>query len=243
LFDDEDVIYKRVNYLKDRHWIDKQTKDITFSLILFNGQDEPLACEALLKFEFSRGLIPFLYCAVFIAQLTFHICSLLISLAGSVKPTMQVETVTLSPYFSQREFKLVLEILFIGLLVFLFSTELHEIRARLGLENAFAMGAGGSEKVAIMTLGQAIVEHFWSGHEPIGNVVDMVTIGLGVSICGTWLQVVFAMATAEAALVNLHRPTGDVAYDDTDHDVWSEYHHNVAHAEHLIAAVINRMVI
>ena len=111
------------------------------------------------------------------------------------------------------------------------------------MQNAFATGASGSEKVAITTLGQAIVEHFWSGHEPIGNVVDMVTIGFGVSICGTWLQVVFAMATAEDALVNLHRPTGDVAYDDTDHDVWSEYHHDVTHAEHLIAAVINRMVI
>jgi hypothetical protein len=155
---------------------------------------------------------------------------------------MQVETVTLSPYFSQREFKLLLEILFIGVLAFLFSTELQEIRARQGPQNAFATGASVSEKVAITTLGQAIIEHFWSGHEPMGNVLDMVTVGLGVSICGTWLQVTFAMATAEDALVNLHRPTGDVAYDDTDHDVWSEYHHDVAHAEHLIAAVINRMV-
>jgi hypothetical protein len=59
LFDTEDVIYKRVNYLKDRHWIDKQTKDVTFSILLYNGQDEPLVCEALLTFEFSRGNIPF----------------------------------------------------------------------------------------------------------------------------------------------------------------------------------------
>jgi hypothetical protein len=56
LFDDEEVIFKRISYLKDRHWIDKQTKDVTFSLVLFNGQEEPFVCEALLKFSFSRGI-------------------------------------------------------------------------------------------------------------------------------------------------------------------------------------------
>lgn len=55
MFDEKEVINKRVDYLKDRHWIDKQTKDVTFSLLFYNGQDEPLVCEALLKFDFSRG--------------------------------------------------------------------------------------------------------------------------------------------------------------------------------------------
>jgi len=62
LFDEEEIIYKRIDYLKDRHWIDKQTKDITFSLIVFNSQYEPFVVEALLKFDFSRGafMFPFL---------------------------------------------------------------------------------------------------------------------------------------------------------------------------------------
>jgi hypothetical protein len=55
LFDTKEVIKKRIDYLKDRHWIDKQTTDVTFSLLFYNGQGEPLVCEALLKFLFSRG--------------------------------------------------------------------------------------------------------------------------------------------------------------------------------------------
>jgi len=55
LFDEEDVITKRIDYLKDRHWIDKQTRDVTFALLVYNGQEEPLVAEALLKFDFSRG--------------------------------------------------------------------------------------------------------------------------------------------------------------------------------------------
>ena len=55
MFDEEDVIKKRIDYLKDRHWIDKQTKDVTFALLVYNGQEEPLVAEALLKFDFSRG--------------------------------------------------------------------------------------------------------------------------------------------------------------------------------------------
>ena len=56
LFDEKEVINKRVDYLKDRHWIDKQTMDVTFSLLFYNGQVEPLVCEALLTFDFSRGM-------------------------------------------------------------------------------------------------------------------------------------------------------------------------------------------
>ena len=55
LFDEEEVIRQRVNYLKDRHWIDKQTKEVTFSILILNGQYEPLVCESLLTFDFSRG--------------------------------------------------------------------------------------------------------------------------------------------------------------------------------------------
>ena len=55
LFDEEDVIHKRVDYLKDRHWIDKQTKEVSFSIFVLNAQEEPLVAETKLSFEFTRG--------------------------------------------------------------------------------------------------------------------------------------------------------------------------------------------
>jgi hypothetical protein len=105
-----------------------------------------------------------------------------------------------------------------------------------------ALWTGGGKKAA-PTWGQAIIEHYWSGDQPVGNLVDMATIGLGISIGCNWLLVTFAMTTAQNAFLNLHRPTGIVTYDDTDHDVWSEYHHDVKNTELLIADVINRMVL
>jgi len=89
---------------------------------------------------------------------------------------------------------------------------------------------------------QAFIEHYYSGDEPLSNIVDLATIVLGFWLCYTWIQVTISMTAAEYALKHLHRPEGDVAYDDTDHDVWSVYHHEVIHAEHKIEAVIYGMV-
>ena len=55
LFDEETVIQQRLAYLKDRHWIDEQTKEITFTFFVLNAQEEPLVSEAKLSFYFNRG--------------------------------------------------------------------------------------------------------------------------------------------------------------------------------------------
>jgi len=56
LLDDDEVINKRLHFLKDRHWLDKQTKKVTFELLVLNGQHDPLICEIKLNCLFTRGL-------------------------------------------------------------------------------------------------------------------------------------------------------------------------------------------
>jgi len=158
--------------------------------------------------------------------------------AGSVKPSIKVETVTISPYFAKQAFKLTLEVLFIGVLVYLLHTECHEIYVRkMELTNSAEWAESH-----LSTWYHAVIEHFWSGHEPLGNAVDVTAIGIGIALCVIWLQVVFAMADVEHSLKHLHRPEGDVAYDDTDHDVWSVYHHEVAYTETKIINLLSMMV-
>jgi hypothetical protein len=158
-----------------------------------------------------------------------------------VNPEIRIETVTISPYFAMQAVKLCLEALFVVILAYLLFTEFKEIRARKVQKKALFLWAGGSKSMS-PTWRHAIVEHFWSGDDPMSNVVDFSTIVLGTWICCTWIQVTIAMAVAENALKHLHRPEGDVAYDDTDHDIWSVYHHEVIYAEHAIEIVIEGMV-
>jgi len=158
-----------------------------------------------------------------------------------VTPEVHIETVTISPYFALQAVKLFLEGLFVGILLHLLYTEFNEIRGRRIQKKALLIWAGAGKNMT-PTWAQAIIEHYYSGDEPLSNIVDAVTVGLGIWITCTWIQVTIAMSAAEYSLKHLHRPEGDVAYDDTDHDIWSVYHHEVIHAEHNVEAVIYGMV-
>ena len=167
----------------------------------------------------------------------------LFDLVGIVEPKMMVETVPINPYFADMAFKVVLEIMFVGILVHLFRNEVLEIRSRMLRRRTlhmWARGKGGSKTRSFLF--EALIEHFWSGEEPVSNLIDAVTIGLGIEIVVLWFYLVKQMGAAEDALKNLHRPEGMVAYDDTDHDVWSEYHYDVTHVENLIMEVVQSMV-
>jgi len=161
--------------------------------------------------------------------------------AGNVIPEVHIETVTISPYFTMQALKLCLEVLFVGILLHLLYGEFQEIRGRKNHRKALLLWTGGGKNM-MPSWFQAFIEHYYSGDEPLSNIVDLATIVLGFWLCYTWIQVTISMTAAEYALKHLHRPEGDVAYDDTDHDVWSVYHHEVIHAEHKIEAVIYGMV-
>jgi hypothetical protein len=55
LIDDEHKIWKRERYLKDRHWIDRQTKSLTIEILVYNSQEQPLISRILATFQFNRG--------------------------------------------------------------------------------------------------------------------------------------------------------------------------------------------
>jgi hypothetical protein len=56
------VTRKRLRYLEERNWLDKQTEEVTFTIVVVNNQLEPLACETKFTFRFNRGIG---LCAIF----------------------------------------------------------------------------------------------------------------------------------------------------------------------------------
>jgi len=55
LFDDESTIWTRLDYLQERHWIDRNTKIVSAELLVYNGQVEPLISKSVISFDFTRG--------------------------------------------------------------------------------------------------------------------------------------------------------------------------------------------
>ena len=148
---------------------------------------------------------------------------------GSIQPSINIETVPISPYFSHLELKITLEVLFVGILVHFLVTKFKQIRA-------------SQARCKNSSWRKAVTENLLRGNKAAGNIVDVFVIGLGFWICFVWFRVVREMEAAEDGLADLRRPGGVVEYDDTDHDKWSDYHHDVAHVEHLVAEVLHSMV-
>jgi hypothetical protein len=57
LLSNDKIIEKRVNYMKDRHWLDRQTKYVNIEYLVYNGQVEPLICKVVITFDFTRGIV------------------------------------------------------------------------------------------------------------------------------------------------------------------------------------------
>jgi len=92
LMEPYDVIKKRVEYLEDRHWIDKQTRKVTIELLVQNHQYEPLVSLVLFRFYFDR--------------------------AGYVQEEDMIETVPAHPYSSGGVLKIVLSACYVSLNLF-----------------------------------------------------------------------------------------------------------------------------
>eukprot|EP00928_Gymnodinium_smaydae_P079988 TRINITY_DN6379_c0_g1_i2.p1 TRINITY_DN6379_c0_g1~~TRINITY_DN6379_c0_g1_i2.p1 ORF type:complete len:632 (-),score=59.24 TRINITY_DN6379_c0_g1_i2:230-2125(-) len=87
-------IKRRLEYLADRHWIDKQTKTITIEILTTNQQYEPLISLAIFKFMFDR--------------------------TGYIDRELHVETVPGDPYASNTELKILTEVTYV-LFTFMFN--------------------------------------------------------------------------------------------------------------------------
>lgn len=46
MLDEKEVVDKRIAYLEDRHWIDRQTESVIVKILFYNGQLKPLLTEA-----------------------------------------------------------------------------------------------------------------------------------------------------------------------------------------------------
>mmetsp|Transcript_28856 Transcript_28856/g.48749 ORF Transcript_28856/g.48749 Transcript_28856/m.48749 type:complete len:683 (+) Transcript_28856:288-2336(+) len=215
LLDDDEVINKRLSYLKDRHWLDKQTKKVTFELLVLNGQHDPLICNAKLTLLFNR--------------------------VGLVEPVMSIETVPLSPYHSTRILKWVLEFIFVAYLCHTMFDIFKRVRAHKSERETSSAPHFETMRKSWKT---SVYGLFAScNKEPLSNTIDLATVSIGVAICILWANLVFAMNEAETSLKKLHRPEGEVAHDDNDADVWSLYHHDIVHIEHLVEEIIHNMVL
>jgi hypothetical protein len=163
-----------------------------------------------------------------------------------VEPIVSSETIPVNPYFVNTIFKFAMEFLFMVIVVKLAYKEYKEIRARksrLKVLIIWSKGHGNSKAQSIKNLWvMAIHEHFISGDEPISNLIDLLQFGFSLSLCIVWLLFVRDALNAESALIDLHRPSGIVNYDDNSLDDWSIYHRAVDHVENLVRTAINRMV-
>ena len=158
---------------------------------------------------------------------------------GYVTPVYEIHTIPLDAYHSNKWFKVTLEVLFIGGLLYLFVAEVREIRGRRARRKAVALWTG---KQVDMTWAQATWEHY-TGEDALGNFVDVGFMAVGFTLCLFWGMVVGEIEVLANTLSELHRPDSVVTYDDTDHDEWSEYHHEIGHIEELAEHAMDVMVI
>ena len=158
---------------------------------------------------------------------------------GYVTPVYEIHTIPLDAYHSNKWFKVTLEVLFIGGLLYLFVAEVREIRGRRARRKAVALWTG---KQVDMTWAQATWEHY-TGEDALGNFVDVGFMAVGFTLCLFWGVVVGEIEVLANTLSELHRPDSVVTYDDTDHDEWSEYHHEIGHIEELAEHAMDVMVI
>jgi len=92
------------------------------------------------------------------------------------------------------------------------------------------------------TMKNIIIHHYFSHEEGFGNFLDLFYIVISLSLCIVWLNFVSHIGEVEHSLQNLHRPSGEVSYDDTDADVWSKYHHKISSIEVDIDEAIEDML-
>jgi hypothetical protein len=149
---------------------------------------------------------------------------------GYITPHLEIETLSLVPYFAHGVLKAILEVLYVLMLLDRMFTLLKEFRARV-------MSNQGEEGSAVL---KTLKDVYWN--EGSSNWLDLINIAVGTMLCVEWGLLVMNLRTIEDGLADLHRPSGEVQYDDTDSDVWSVYHHDIADIELTVGDAIHNMV-
>jgi hypothetical protein len=144
---------------------------------------------------------------------------------------MEVETLSLVPYYTHGVLKAILEVLYVLMLLDRMFTLLREFRARVTSNQ-------GEEGSAVL---KTLKDVYWN--EGSSNWLDLINIVVGTMLCVEWGLLVMNLRTIEDGLADLHRPSGEVQYDDTDSDVWSVYHHDIADIELVVVEAVFHMVL
>jgi hypothetical protein len=166
---------------------------------------------------------------------------------GHIEAEIVLDTVPISPYFSNKWFKWLLELLFV---IFLFHQTASVATMVCAEKRTMGERLKESEQ-SLETLSpmqpkstwlRSILRHFVTGNTPISNCFDVAIIIVGFTVCVTWVLLTQNARIAESSMIALRRPDGDVAYDDTDSDSWSLFHHDITHVETHIEKIIQDMV-
>jgi hypothetical protein len=148
---------------------------------------------------------------------------------GYVTPSIAIHTLPLSPYFFYTELKVVLEVLYVLMLLQMIAAEIIDIKERSDSKK--------DEQYAVL---KAIKEHY-TGEERVGNLLDMFNIVCGFALCYMWFESVMNLKEVETMLSTLHRPSGQISYDD-DSTKWITYHSDVAEINLVVDETIESFV-
>jgi len=149
---------------------------------------------------------------------------------GYITPSIDIETISLSPYFANGILKGFVEVLYVLMLLDRSFTLLKELYTRIRLNKDTSSG--------IMT---SLKEHYWDCGTT--NWLTLSNVLFGSLLCFEWLSLVFHLNIIESTLAKMRRPSGEETYDDNDSDVWSLYHHEIADVEETVILATDNMVV
>lgn len=154
---------------------------------------------------------------------------------------MSIHSLPLSPYFHYTELKIVLEVLYVLMLLQLIAAEVVDIKERTDVKRQESIENNSGNDAYFVCLLSATKDHY-TGKEKVGNFLDLFNIICGFALCYMWYESVMSLDKVTHMLSDLHRPLGDITYDDDDSDRWLAYHEEVAHLDELINETIENLV-
>jgi hypothetical protein len=154
---------------------------------------------------------------------------------------MTIETIPLTPYRSHKELKIALGVIFCLYLLSIIASLFSGVCSKNESASPAPPTEGADKESVAPALAKA--SYFSRIKQPLSKAIDVSTLVLGCTLCVVWAVLIVDMRELEIKLMHLHRPEEDVvAYDDTDADTWSNYHHDIDHIQEMVEDVVGNMV-